>query len=145
MRGGGRGRGEVGSNLTYTDILDGTAEQDDVLLKDPHPTDGFVLLPDFKWNRVDLSTLYCLGTLFPSLPSFILSSYPTSPFPRPSLRLPSYSSILLFVFMSVRSLITIHFISTARFYLKLTLPLCFVCSSLTFAPSFSSHCISLVF
>jgi len=42
-------------------ILDGKKEQEDVLFRDPHPTEGFILLPDFKWNKVDTSALYFLA------------------------------------------------------------------------------------
>jgi len=38
-------------------ILEGRAEQEDIIYKDPHHLNGFVLMPDFKWNRVDVSAL----------------------------------------------------------------------------------------
>jgi len=44
-------------------ILDGKKEQEDILFKDPHATEGFILLPDFKWNRMDTATLYCLAII----------------------------------------------------------------------------------
>jgi len=42
-------------------ILEGREEQRDVWYRDTHPHDGFVLLPDLKWNRIDTSSLYCLA------------------------------------------------------------------------------------
>ncbi len=55
--------------LTKVDILEGKKEQDTVIFKDPHPTNGFILLPDFKWNSVDIPSLYCLGIHSIVLPS----------------------------------------------------------------------------
>ncbi|RKP12569.1 HIT-like domain-containing protein [Piptocephalis cylindrospora] len=39
-------------------ILQGKAEVDRVLYSDPDPQEGFVILPDFKWDQVDLTGLY---------------------------------------------------------------------------------------
>lgn len=42
-------------------ILEGREEQDRIILRDPDPETGFVLLPDFKWDQKDLQNLYLLA------------------------------------------------------------------------------------
>ena len=42
-------------------ILDGTSEADRVLYKDPHPVNGFVILPDLKWDFQDVDSLYVIA------------------------------------------------------------------------------------
>ena len=44
-------------------ILDGKAEQDRVLYSDPDPVNGFVLVPDFKWDQKELQNLYILAVV----------------------------------------------------------------------------------
>ncbi|GAA6059489.1 hypothetical protein JCM10212_002232 [Sporobolomyces blumeae] len=41
-------------------ILDGTAEADNVLYRDDDPRDGFVLTPDLKWDQKTISSMYLL-------------------------------------------------------------------------------------
>lgn len=38
-------------------ILDGKKEAERLLYRDDHPTDGFVILPDLKWDGVSLNAL----------------------------------------------------------------------------------------
>lgn len=38
-------------------ILDGSSEADRVVYHDPHPEDGFILIPDLKWDLKTVSTL----------------------------------------------------------------------------------------
>jgi len=47
--------------LTGCSILEGRQEQGDIIFRDSDPEKGFVLLPDSKWNRVDVRSLYCLA------------------------------------------------------------------------------------
>ncbi|XP_060070495.1 m7GpppX diphosphatase-like [Ylistrum balloti] len=42
-------------------ILDKKSESDRIVFEDACPKDGFVLLPDMKWNRKDLSQLYLVA------------------------------------------------------------------------------------
>ncbi len=42
-------------------ILNGTSEADRVLYKDPHPVNGFVILPDLKWDSQDIDSLYVIA------------------------------------------------------------------------------------
>ena len=41
-------------------ILDGTKEQEDVVFQDDDPKTGFIVLPDQKWDKITLSSLYWL-------------------------------------------------------------------------------------
>jgi len=43
------------------DILNGVSEADKVLYRDDSPDDGFVLLPDMKWDLSNVSTLYLVA------------------------------------------------------------------------------------
>ncbi|KAF9517839.1 hypothetical protein BS47DRAFT_1339061 [Hydnum rufescens UP504] len=42
-------------------ILDHVTEEDQILFEDPSPTDGFIILPDLKWDRKNLDTLYLVA------------------------------------------------------------------------------------
>lgn len=42
-------------------LLDKKSEAERILVEDPDKTNGFVLVPDFKWDEKDTSTLYLLG------------------------------------------------------------------------------------
>ncbi|KAF8321067.1 scavenger mRNA decapping enzyme [Cantharellus anzutake] len=42
-------------------ILDHITETEDILFEDPSPIHGFVLLPDMKWDRKSLGSLYLLA------------------------------------------------------------------------------------
>ncbi|WFD43231.1 5'-(N(7)-methyl 5'-triphosphoguanosine)-[mRNA] diphosphatase [Malassezia psittaci] len=42
-------------------ILDGSSEAESVLYRDDHPQTGFVVVPDLKWDRRTLSSLYLIG------------------------------------------------------------------------------------
>lgn len=42
-------------------ILDGRSESDRIICNDPDPADGFVLLPDMKWDVRDMESLYLLA------------------------------------------------------------------------------------
>ncbi|KAG0258317.1 hypothetical protein DFQ27_004693 [Actinomortierella ambigua] len=42
-------------------ILNGSKEQDDILFRDNDPDTGFIVLPDSKWDRKTLSSLYLLA------------------------------------------------------------------------------------
>lgn len=42
-------------------ILQGNYEQESILFSDDHPKYGFVLLPDLKWDRSSLSSLYLVA------------------------------------------------------------------------------------
>eukprot|EP00960_Hanusia_phi_P073514 768030-Hanusia_phi.AAC.2 len=42
-------------------ILDGVAEQERIIYQNNDPRDGFVLLPDSKWDQSNVSNLYCLA------------------------------------------------------------------------------------
>ncbi|KRT78156.1 hypothetical protein AMK59_7772 [Oryctes borbonicus] len=42
-------------------ILEHKSEVDRILFEDPDPKNGFVLLPDLKWNGITLDTLYLLA------------------------------------------------------------------------------------
>ncbi|WFC99140.1 5'-(N(7)-methyl 5'-triphosphoguanosine)-[mRNA] diphosphatase [Malassezia yamatoensis] len=42
-------------------ILDGSSEAESVLYRDDHPQMGFVIVPDLKWDRRTLSSLYLIG------------------------------------------------------------------------------------
>lgn len=42
-------------------ILEGQSEQSSVLFSDPDPSTGFVILPDMKWDRRTLSSLYLMA------------------------------------------------------------------------------------
>eukprot|EP01025_Chloroclados_australasicus_P048588 TRINITY_DN55105_c0_g1_i1.p1 TRINITY_DN55105_c0_g1~~TRINITY_DN55105_c0_g1_i1.p1 ORF type:complete len:195 (-),score=20.26 TRINITY_DN55105_c0_g1_i1:41-583(-) len=44
-------------------ILDGKAEMDRVIFDAPGDADGFVLLPDNKWDRKQVEQLYCLAIM----------------------------------------------------------------------------------
>jgi m7GpppX diphosphatase len=44
-----------------TDILEGTKESKDILFSDIDSKIGFVLLPDIKWDQINLSNLYLLA------------------------------------------------------------------------------------
>ena len=39
-------------------ILEKKTEADRIVYEDPSPDTGFILLPDMKWNRKDISALY---------------------------------------------------------------------------------------
>ena len=53
---------ERGDRIAWVhNILDKKQEQDRVLFEDPDPVNGFVLLPDAKWDQSVVSTLYCLA------------------------------------------------------------------------------------
>ena len=43
-------------------ILEGKSEAERVLYNDPDPENGFVLLPDMKWDQQDHESLYLLAT-----------------------------------------------------------------------------------
>ena len=49
------------SQAWVCNILDGKAEQDRILFKDPGPDTGFILMPDLKWDTSDVSALYLLA------------------------------------------------------------------------------------
>ncbi|DAZ94811.1 TPA: hypothetical protein N0F65_002424 [Lagenidium giganteum] len=43
-------------------ILDHKTESERIIVENRHPTDGFILLPDFKWTDVkNIDSLYCLA------------------------------------------------------------------------------------
>ena len=42
-------------------ILEGKSEADRVLYDDPDPENGFLLLPDMKWDQKDRESLYLLA------------------------------------------------------------------------------------
>ncbi|XP_004750284.2 m7GpppX diphosphatase [Mustela putorius furo] len=42
-------------------ILDKKAETDRIVFENPHPSDGFVLIPDLKWNQQQLDDLYLIA------------------------------------------------------------------------------------
>lgn len=42
-------------------ILEGRAEQEDVILRHSDPTDGFLLAPDLNWDRKTLTSLHLLA------------------------------------------------------------------------------------
>lgn len=42
-------------------ILNHVTEADQILFEDPSPTSGYVLLPDMKWDRKTLSSLYLVA------------------------------------------------------------------------------------
>ena len=42
-------------------ILEGKSEADRVLYNDPDPENGFLLLPDMKWDQKDRESLYLLA------------------------------------------------------------------------------------
>lgn len=42
-------------------ILEGRTEQEDVILRHNHPTEGFLLLPDLNWDRKTQTSLHLLG------------------------------------------------------------------------------------
>lgn len=49
-------------NLNWVfNILEGRAEQDDVILRHSDPTDGFLLAPDLNWDRKTLQSLHLLA------------------------------------------------------------------------------------
>lgn len=43
------------------DILSGASEADKVLYRHDSPTDGFLILPDMKWDLTNTSTLYLVA------------------------------------------------------------------------------------
>ncbi|RKP20387.1 HIT-like protein [Rozella allomycis CSF55] len=47
--------------LWVTKILNKQAEQDDVIILDEDEKDGFVLLPDSKWDRTNMTNMYLLA------------------------------------------------------------------------------------
>lgn len=42
-------------------ILDHQTEADQILYEDPSPTEGYIVLPDLKWDRKTLSALYLVA------------------------------------------------------------------------------------
>ncbi|XP_059040565.1 m7GpppX diphosphatase [Mustela lutreola] len=42
-------------------ILDKKAETDRIVFENPHPSDGFVLIPDLRWNQQQLDDLYLIA------------------------------------------------------------------------------------
>lgn len=42
-------------------LLDKKSESERILVEDPDAKNGFVLVPDFKWDEKDTSMLYVLG------------------------------------------------------------------------------------
>ena len=42
-------------------ILEKKTEADRIVFEDPDPETGFILLPDMKWNRTDLDSLYLVA------------------------------------------------------------------------------------
>uniref|UniRef100_A0A8D0FYY9 m7GpppX diphosphatase n=1 Tax=Sphenodon punctatus TaxID=8508 RepID=A0A8D0FYY9_SPHPU len=42
-------------------ILEKKAEADRIIYENPNPSDGFVLIPDFKWNQKQLDDLYLIA------------------------------------------------------------------------------------
>ena len=42
-------------------ILNGTSEADRVIYKDPDPVNGFIILPDLKWDAKDIDSLYVIA------------------------------------------------------------------------------------
>ena len=42
-------------------ILDKKAEADRIVFENPDPSDGFVLIPDLKWNQKQLDDLYLIA------------------------------------------------------------------------------------
>eukprot|EP00744_Colponema_vietnamica_P006985 GILI01010088.1.p1 GENE.GILI01010088.1~~GILI01010088.1.p1 ORF type:complete len:333 (+),score=51.77 GILI01010088.1:56-1054(+) len=42
-------------------ILEKKKEADRIIFEDPDPINGFVLLPDLKWDQVTLTEMYCLA------------------------------------------------------------------------------------
>lgn len=54
--------GQLGTRLQWVEnILAGRSEQDRVLYRDDSPEDGFILLPDSKWDQHSLSSMYLLA------------------------------------------------------------------------------------
>ena len=47
--------------LRVYDILSGKSEVDKVLYKDPSPEEGYVILPDMKWDLITVSSLYLMA------------------------------------------------------------------------------------
>lgn len=43
------------------DILSGVSEADKVVYKDDSPTDGFLIIPDMKWDLTSINTLYLVA------------------------------------------------------------------------------------
>ncbi|KAJ3552481.1 hypothetical protein NM688_g4129 [Phlebia brevispora] len=43
------------------DILSGKSEADKILHKDPSPEDGYIILPDMKWDLITVSSLYIMA------------------------------------------------------------------------------------
>lgn len=44
-------------------ILEKKRETDRILFEDPDPETGFILVPDMKWNRTDLESLYLVAII----------------------------------------------------------------------------------
>merc|ERR1711991_226401 len=42
-------------------VLNKTAEADRIILEDEDKKLGFILHPDFKWDQIDINSLYCLA------------------------------------------------------------------------------------
>jgi m7GpppX diphosphatase len=55
-------RDERGDRIQWVyNILDKKKEVERIIFEDPDPRDGFVLLPDMKWDQGTLTNLYCLA------------------------------------------------------------------------------------
>ena len=55
-------RDELGDRIKWVhNILDKKKEVERIIFEDPDPMDGFVLLPDMKWDQGTLTNLYCLA------------------------------------------------------------------------------------
>lgn len=53
-------RGEGRLNWVYN-ILTHAAETDRIIVEDPDPAEGFILLPDLKWDRKTMSAMYTMA------------------------------------------------------------------------------------
>jgi hypothetical protein len=51
----------VSLDITSLNILEHKSEVEHIIAEDTDPQNGFVLLPDFKWDKKDVSRLYLLG------------------------------------------------------------------------------------
>ncbi|XP_025081758.1 m7GpppX diphosphatase-like [Pomacea canaliculata] len=51
------------STQWVSNILEKKSEADRIVFEDPDPETGFILLPDMKWNRTDLDSLYLVAII----------------------------------------------------------------------------------
>jgi m7GpppX diphosphatase len=53
---------ERGDRIKWVyNILDKKKESERIIFEDPDPVNGFILLPDMKWDQSTLTNLYCLA------------------------------------------------------------------------------------